>query len=166
MDLLQADLPESLPLVVIMERRQIHDNRWTDASWRAIGVAVDPERADARILRRPVHDAADVLHELHSGFLLELQRDECESYYHNLLSPKPCCYVVASFDEGMLPLPRMVTLSFDEAHAYMEGEEELYTVDMPAEIYRWAEAFVLQHYLPEKRYKRKRRAWSQEQTPQ
>ena len=166
LDPLQAELPTSLPLVVVMERRQIADNRWTDASWRAIGVTVDPEPSGARVLRRRLDGGNEVQHELHSGFQLQLQKDECESYYHNLLSPHPYCYVVASIGEEMLPLPRLVTLSFDEAHAYMEGGEELYTVDMPAEIYRWAEAFVLQNYLPERRNKRKRRAWTQEQTPQ
>ena len=163
MDPLQAELPDALPLVVIMERREVRGNRWTDASWRAVGVTVDGRREHEPAEPRRVHAAGGVVHELHAGFVLQLQRDECESYYHNLLSPQPSCYVVASLDKEARPLPQRVTLSFDEAHAYMEGEEELYTVAMPPEIYRWAETFVLRHYVPEKRYKRRRRAWHQEQ---
>jgi hypothetical protein len=60
------------------------------------------------------------------------------------------------------PVPFLVSLSFDEAHAYLEGEEQVYDVDVPAELYRWTEAFVLKHYVPEKRRKRQRKDWRQE----
>jgi hypothetical protein len=41
----------------------------------------------------------------------------------------------------------------------MEVEEDVFSVPMPAEIYRWVENFVLQHYVPERRKKRKREDW-------
>jgi hypothetical protein len=41
----------------------------------------------------------------------------------------------------------------------METEELVESVDMPAELYRWAERFVLEHYVPKKRKKRKRDDW-------
>ena len=61
---------------------------------------------------------------------------------------------------------QLLTLSFDEAHAYLEGDENLYTVPMPPEIYRWVEAYVLAHYVPEKRTKRKRRDWHRDSETQ
>jgi len=85
--------------------------------------------------------------------------DECESYYHNLLAKTPRCYVIARRDEDAVPVPFLVSLSFDEAHAYLEADDEVFEVDMPPEIYRWTEAFVLHHYTPEKRVKRKRQNW-------
>jgi hypothetical protein len=33
---------------------------------------------------------------------------------------------------------------------------------MPAELYRWAERFVLEHYFPEKHRKRKRDNWKED----
>ena len=76
--------------------------------------------------------------------------------------PEPRCYVIATRDESEVPLPRLVTLSFDEAHAYMEGEGELFAVAVAPELYRWTEAFVLANYVPEKRRKRKRTNWTGE----
>ena len=34
------------------------------------------------------------------------------------------------------------------------------SIDVPAEIYRWTEAFVIANYFPEKKRKRKLRDWS------
>jgi hypothetical protein len=51
-------------------------------------------------------------------------------------------------------------MSFDEAHAYLEGEDEIYAVDVPPELYRWTESFVISNYFPERKRKRKLRNWS------
>ena len=63
------------------------------------------------------------------------------------------------------PDPFIVTLSFDEAHAYLEGEDDIFDVDVPPELYRWVEAFVLVNYAPEKRVKRKRKNWKEQERP-
>ena len=162
MDSLQTELPDRLPLVVIMQRRVIENNPWIDHLWEAVAVTVDSRRLDGDGPCRRVREADGCTQELHRGFNLQLQIDECESYYHNLLSPRPRCYVVASLERDE-PVPRLVTMSFDEAHAYMEGGEELFTVDVPPELYRWTEAFVLQHYVPRQRKRRKREAWHEAQ---
>ena len=39
-----------------------------------------------------------------------------------------------------------------------------YAVNIPAEFYRWIEAYVIAHYLPVKRKKRKRNNWKDAQT--
>ena len=96
---------------------------------------------------------------MYGGFSVSLFIDECESYYHNLMSPVPRSYVVARMDDNDIPTPFLVSMSFDEAHAYLEGDEEVYDVDIPPELYRWTEAFVLAHYAPKKRVKRKRQNW-------
>ena len=43
----------------------------------------------------------------------------------------------------------------------METDEIVETVAMPPELYRWAEHFVLKHYVPEKHKKRKRENWKE-----
>ena len=57
------------------------------------------------------------------------------------------------------PVPFLVSLSFDEAHAYLEGDDTVFAVDIPAEMYRWIESFVLAHYCPQQLKKRKRKNW-------
>jgi hypothetical protein len=57
-------------------------------------------------------------------------------------------------------------MSFDEAHAYVEGDDEIYDVDIPPELYVWVEAYVLINYVAEKRKKRKRVDWKEKSPEQ
>ena len=52
-------------------------------------------------------------------------------------------------------------LSYDEATSYMEVDEPVFSLPMPPEVYRWLEAYVLEHYVPERKKKRKRDDWKQ-----
>jgi len=100
---------------------------------------------------------------LYPGLAIRLYADECESYYYNLVSNEPRCFVVAHRDDdGCPPEPFLATLSYDEAAAYQEGEDDVYAVPIPPELYPWLERFVLANYVPEKRTKRKRRDWKAE----
>ena len=160
MDPLLTHLPSCFPVAVLMERSSLTNNRWIDHQWKAVAVTVDSAQPAPSDLRQVVYREPGVLREIHRGFEIVLKNDECESYYHNLLSPEPRCYVIATLDDAGVPLPRIVTLSFDEAHAYMECESELFAVAVAPELYRWTEAFVLTNYVPEKRRKRERTEWT------
>ncbi len=158
---LGARQPHSFSVSLIMQESP-SENPWIDASWDAVGVL--PERKEDREQAASIEviqEHSGIRQHLFRGFTLHLHADECESYYHNLMAPSPRCYVVASVADDGTPKPLLVTLSFDEAHAYLEGEENLYTVPMPPEIYRWTESFVLAHYVPTRRTKRKRQDWRQ-----
>ena len=93
---------------------------------------------------------------------MALYRDEAESYYHNLMVGIPGCYVVVREREDGMPEPVLVTLSFDAGQAYLEGDEAVYNVPLPPELCRAAEAFVLAHYVPEKKEKRKLDNWKEQ----
>lgn len=162
----KQSLPQSMSVAVIMERRQ-SSNPWVDEVWRATAVTGDTQTAVSD--ERPVRPGARVIQQqagaqqiLYSGFTITLHVDECESYYHNLISPEPGCYVITRNSDDGKPIPYKVTLSFDEANAYVECEGEAFSVPLPAELYRWTEEFVLLHYMPEKRVKRKRKDWRKE----
>ena len=148
-------LPERFPVSVLIERCP-SSSAWAEEVWRAVGVSAGAaERSEVR----KVFDQAGVARFLCPGFALSLYPDECESYYYNLLSEQPCCYVVADLNDEGRPTPVLVSLSFDEAHAYLEGEREVYAVALPPELYRWVETYVLTHYVPQRRTKRKREDW-------
>lgn len=155
----KKSLPLSMSVAVIMERRE-SNNVWVDEVWTAIGVMGDARKdaanqADARV----INEQSGLQQVLYSGFNITLYADECESYYHNIKSPDPGCYVITRNNDEDVPVPYIVTLSFDEANAYLECEGEAFTVPIPPELYRWTEEFVLQNYMPEKRIKRKRKDW-------
>jgi hypothetical protein len=152
-------LPESFPVAVMMERRP-STSEWVDFSWDAVGVSVGTRSENHERHVVVISEEESASRYLHEGFTLQLYKDECESYYYNLMSEHPRCYVVADLDEQGCPIPCLVSLSYDEASAYLEGEEEVYAVDIPPELYRWIEAYVLAHYVPEKKIKRKLTQWA------
>jgi len=155
------NLPETFDVSVILEQRP-SPSPWADNQWEVVGVSAGSAH-DGQGHQGPekIFEQGEVRRYKVSGFKIQLHADECESYYHNLMSDTPRCFVIADAQEGEAPDPFLVSLSFDEAHAYLEGEEAVFAVDIPPELYRWSEAFVLAHYVPEKRTKRKLKDWSE-----
>jgi hypothetical protein len=162
-------LPSSFDVSVIMESRP-SSHLWADESWNAIGVVAmsEPGQNSGKNREIKLIEQGDIKQFIYSGMKIRLHLDECESYYHNLMSPEPGCFIIASEEdadgnETNVPIPFLVSLSFDEAHAYLEGDATVYSVPIPPELYRWAEAYILENYAPEKRTKRKRTDWKIEQ---
>lgn len=149
------ELPTQLSVATILEKRPAV-SRWAQNYWSASAVIVG-ESAHQQVTL--VHEQQGVQQYLYPALPLRLYIDECAGYYHNLSSPNPSCYIIASIDANGTPQPQRITLSFDEANAYLQGSEEVYAVPLPAELYRWSEAFVLQHYVPEKKRKRRLVDW-------
>lgn len=152
------------PVCAILERRPA-SSAWADHVWEAVGITVGRggDERRARLVREQDGTASFLV----GGLAVSLHRDECESYYYNIVSQTPRAYIVARRDDDGaddMPHPFLVSLSFDEAHAYLEADDDIFAVDIPAELYRWAEAFVLANYFPEKKRKRKLRNWSEEST--
>lgn len=163
------ELPSRMHVAVLMEKKP-SSHPWADFSYDAIGMVVRDAEEDKNVTRVYRNDGIE--HYLVTGMSLRLFEDECESYYHNLMSPEPGCFVVAGEaddDEGGdndgMPLPYLVSLSFDEVHAYLEGDEQIYSVPIPPQLYRWAEAYVLTHYVAVKKTKRKLKNWRETERP-
>lgn len=152
------ELPDRLELAVVMEKRP-STHPWADFSYEALGVVVKQEKNESSVTR--IYQDGDIEHHLVTGLGLQLYADECESYYHNLMSPQPGCFIVADQPDSPdeMPIPYLVSLSFDEVHAYLEGDEQIYSVEIPPQLYQWAEAFVLTHYVAIKKTKRKLKNW-------
>lgn len=154
-------IPDCFDVAVLVERRA-GVTRWQPDIWSPVGLLAGKVARGPRNAPLPMPADADAERSLWRGFVLRLHRDEAESYYYALASPAtPQAYVVMRRGDSPRPLPALVTLSFDEANAYAEGDDDVQTVTMPPELVRWLEAFVIQHYVPEKRIKRKRRAWTE-----
>lgn len=153
-------IPDHFPVSVIMESRP-SSSIWQDTSWDAVGVCSASDEPPGEFPDNGVKviNRGEIKQFVYSSLKLRLFLDECESYYHNLMSPKPGCFVIAREDDSGCPVPFLVSLSFDEAHAYQEGDDLVYAVPIPPELYRWMEEYVIEHYAPTKRKKRKRTNW-------
>lgn len=142
-----------LPATVAMSRSR-SDNRWQTYRWRIDWVLVgdiavvnpQPPPADSDSFRYP-------------GLCLRLHKDEAESYYHNLMAPTPSLFVVTRNEPDGTPKPFHLSASFDEAHAYSEAEEDAYALPLPPALCQLLESYVLTHYAPEPRKKRRRQDW-------
>ncbi len=153
-------LPAEFPVRVLMRREPVQDNPWVDHRWSAVGITTGDPDGVRQTSSMEIENALEVLF---CGHRVAVYRDECESYYHNLVAPEPQCYVLTRNDESGVPEPFQISLSFDEANAYLETDDvDVHPVPMPPELYRWVEAFVLANYVPEPRKKRKRADWHQE----
>jgi len=152
-------VPDTFSVSVIVEYRKARDNRWEDGHWQVSGVVAGSEAVDAGVGARQLHASTEGRQYLWSGLRVQLHRDDAASYYFNLVSENPRVFIICSQEAGQAPRPFIATLSYGEATSYMETDDVVESVDMPAELYRWAERFVLEHYVPEKRKKRKRENW-------
>jgi len=142
---------------VIVGREPVTNNRWITERWRVIGVVASatPQAGDKE--RTMIYSGADGTHYLWPGFEIRLYPPEAESYYRNLLGQMPSLYVTCQLEEDSELIPVAVSADYAEAGARREAGDELEVVGMPPEVYRWLEAFVVQHYTPEEpKMKRKR----------
>jgi hypothetical protein len=157
------NLPDKMAVSVIMEKSAIN-HQWANYSFRAVGVVPAEEDKGHQVIS--IHQQEGTETFLITGLNLQLHVDECESYYHNLMSPNPGCFVVANEtdDRDEMPLPYLVSLSFDEVHSYQEGGAQIYAVEISPQLYQWTEAYILTHYIATKKTKRKRDDWKQTST--
>ncbi|MDH3714377.1 MAG: DUF3305 domain-containing protein [Gammaproteobacteria bacterium] len=100
---------------------------------------------------------------------ITLHRDAAEGYWYNLSGNVPSVFVVCCENEdqdddehAQLTLTT-VTLNHDEAAAHLETDDTVLSIAMPPSLHMWLEQFVERNYKPEKRSKRKRTAWGEDQ---
>jgi hypothetical protein len=146
----KAPLPV-LATAVVMEHRRL-SNRWQSDVWQPIGVVPDSDApgAPARLLYRDDERAQW----LHPGFKLELFHDEAEGYYLNLHSPQPFVFVNWLEEEDGVGVPKLVTVSYNEAARQMDGGARVDGVPMPRQWIGWLAEYVERHYRPEPKKKR------------
>lgn len=151
-------MQKTFPVSVLIDYTATPGNRWQRGRWHVAGLVAGVQGGGG-IRHRRLRPAGADRQTLWTGFDVTLHRDDAESYYFNLLGDTPRIFVICSPDPQLGLRPLSVTLSYDEAASYMEGEEIVEALAMPAALYRRVESFVLEHYVPEKRKKRKRETW-------
>lgn len=148
------------PVSIVMQHRTIENNVWVAEQWEVEAVIAGgssddgvPERSISRL-------GQDGEKYIWSNYKISLFADEAESYYFNIISDTPYVFVVCRDEEedGEL-VPFKVSVNYDEASSFLELEEQVFQVPMPAEIYKWLEEFVVNNYVPIKRKKRKLENW-------
>jgi len=154
----------SLPVVILLEKRLLKSQRWQIPSWYLHGVAVGDSMAHQSIPGQQVGSTENGEIYSFGGYCVTLYKDACERYWHALIGDKPLVYVVCdeeveSEEHNLSVEPKVVTIDYDEAISHVETDGLVLSTAIPAELYRYMEAFVLQHYHPKPFEKRKRKKW-------
>lgn len=142
------DPKPSLTVAVLMERRR-QPTRWED--WR-LGLAdVVLDEGQFGTAPRVLREDDGLSQFLHPGLPVALHRDEAEGYYLNLTSGAPVWFVMWRVDETDPPTahPELVTLSYNEAGRWLDAQERVDNVPLPAPVVEWLQAYVDVNYRPE-----------------
>ena len=148
-------------VAVIMQRRQVKRGPWSVPSWSAVSVVAGEHIAGKGASRTPIHEGEEEAKFLWTGLPLELHRDEAEAYWYNLTSEKPSLFVICHESPDGELTPFRVTADRDMAAVSLESDDQVFAVPVPPEIYQGIEQFVVAHYVPKERKKRKRKNWSE-----
>jgi len=125
-------------------------NRWASEMWEAKGIVQDssPPGTPHRVIVR----SNDLTQVLFPGLVIRLRPDEAEGYYLNVTSPAPKVFVLWRMQDAVAR-PELLTVSYHEGARWMDSDEHVDGVALPAELLSWVGEFVAQHYKPEPRKK-------------
>lgn len=152
----------SIPVAVIVGRRIVSRSGWSVPSWRVVGVVSGDNLPGRETRGVSVHSGDDEEHFLWGGLRLDLYRDASDAYWSNLVGKQPSLFVLCAEREDGVLQPMSVTADMHEASSGLEGDDKVFSVPLPPEIYLRLERFVIEHHVPQERTKRKRTDWSAE----
>lgn len=158
----QIPFDQGFPVAVVLGYGPQDSEPRGGSGGEVVGVVAGAANESSGVSKARIYSGPGGEQYLWTGFRIQLHRDDAESYYFNLVSDRPSVFVICRHDRDGRLEPALLTLGYDEAAAYMEVDELVSRVAMPAEVYRWAESFVMQHYVPERKRKRRRDDWKQD----
>lgn len=135
--------------VAVVMQREADPNQWE--AWRFKLVEVVPAEPAFGTAPRVLRDDGKVQSKLYPGFTLELFPDEAEGYHLNLVSGTPVWFVVWRTDDAdpSRAWPETVSVSYTEAGRWLDAQEHVDNVPLPADLTAWLQAYVDAHYRPE-----------------
>ena len=144
----------SVRVAVLMER-ETAPNAWEDWRFTLLDVVAheDAFGTEPRVLR----DDGKRRRTLYPAFTLELFRDEAEGYHLNLTSGAPVWFVMwrMADEDPSSARPETVSLSYNEAGRWLDAQERVDNVPLPADLVAWLQAYTDEHYQPEPKKRRR-----------
>jgi len=145
----------AIRVAVVIDRERA-PNRWQDWGFAIAEVIADEDAfgGEPRVLR----DDGKIRRTLHPGFTLELHADQADGYYLNLSSGAPVWFVVWRIDDEdpSRAWPETVSVSYTEAGRWLDAQERVDNVPLPADLIAWLQAYTDANYRPEEKRPRRR----------
>ena len=144
----------SIRISVVMERES-NPNQWE--AWRFKLIDVVPHEDVFGSQPRVLRDDGKLQRTLFPNFTLQLFRDEGEGYYLNLSSGAPVWFVMWRIDDEdpSRAWPETVSVSYTECGRWLDAQERIDNVPLPAEMVAWVQAYADEHYRPEPKKRRR-----------
>ena len=151
----------TIEVAVIMRRERIVGamSRWQ--AWRWVLENVMPQENGIPAGSYLLSKNEDAERWLHVGYKVELFTDDAEGYYLNVTTASPCWFVLwrieeeAAISDEPIAKPEMVSLSYHDAGRWLDAQETVEQVPLPANVVVWLQSFVNEHHVLEtKRRKR------------
>lgn len=157
-------LQSHLPVTVVIQCTPTPEHRWQTETRELIAVmpraSEQSQSASAPNNESQPPNGTQMLRYDH--LQIELHADEADSYYLNISTEQPRCFVVLNENEETGEYePFIVTASPDLAASYESVDHPIEVVPLDPALYPPIEAFVLTHHIPEAFKKRKRKNWSE-----
>jgi hypothetical protein len=144
----------AITVAVVIERERA-PNAYEDWRFRIVDVVPNEDAfgSEPRVLR----DDGEVQRTLHPGFVVELFRDQAQGYHLNLASGAPVWFVVWRIDDDdpSRAWPETVSVSYEEAGRWLDAQERVDNVPLPAEVAAWLQVYTDATYQPEPRKRRR-----------
>ena len=161
LQLVETETRFTVPIAVVLERKIDPASKWAYPEWSVCeivsGNALQQVNADQKVT---IHADGKVHRFYHGGLKLEFFKDGSEGYWYNLLSKEPFLFVICEGEQGAHEIePLYVTANQDEATGHLEAEDVVLSAPMPPEICEFLERYVVAHYQPQIKKKRKRKDW-------
>jgi len=144
----------AIAVAVVIERERA-PNAFEE--WRFRILEVVPNEDAFGSAPRVLRDDGKVQRTLHPGFTVELFRDQAQGYHLNLATGAPVWFVVWRVDDGdpSRAWPETVSVSYEEAGRWLDAQERVDSVPLPAEVAAWLQAYTDATYRPEPRKRRR-----------
>ena len=158
-DIVKTDTRITIPVAVILDRKIDRSKKWALPSWHVFSI-VTGDDANLTGHRVTEHEQGRIKRYYWSGLKLNLYKDGSEGYWYNLLSQTPYLFVICSGEVGDMEVrPSYVTANQDEANGHLESDDMVLSIAMPESIRELLEQYVIAHYRPVKKKKRRRKDW-------
>lgn len=141
--------------VAVVLGRRARPTRWEE--WRFEILDVVPDEPAFGTEPRLLRDDGQEARWLHPGLAVALFNDEAEGYHLNLRTGSPVWFVMWRIDasDPTQAAPHAVTLSYNEAARWLDAQERVDNVPLPADVRDWLQAWTDENYRPEPKQRRR-----------
>ena len=156
-----SQLRPELTVAVVMRRERVPGSMSRWQTWRWVLAEVVEQEAGFGSSARLLYQDGIEERWLHPGHRVALFPDDAEGYYLNVTTAVPAWFVLWRMDEatavGVEPLARpvAVSLSYHDAGRWLDAQETVEQVPVPAPVVQWLRAFVDQHYVVQTKVRRR-----------